>query len=349
MERKFLRKSRSGRAASIIVALLLCTSSLLPPATAQPWALVERAALIDFKDGDTGVNYYLSETPSALEQPALEPLACCALCTDVGVRHSLTPACWRPGSWAATADSWATSTAHGWGVSNWDPIPCGGGWNTSGYGWNGVMCNRENGQVVMVRVPGRAGEWGGNWGPGGNIATLAPLTELRYLDLGGPGSLGVRGSLSALAGLTQLRYLNLCKDLTAIALAVRCASEYVSYRDDERLRSSDGIGGVCEPRRELDAARWSRGQRWPKARRHGRVWRRSGLAPAAEAGPSQLRPTVGERRPRFRYKTSRILTQLGRRKSSGLLTKVAALIQGRPARPPAQAASPSLWKPPRRR
>ena len=54
---------------------------------------------------------------------------------------------------------------------------------------------------------------GGNWGPGGNIATLAPLTELRYLDLGGPGSLGVRGDLSALAGLSQLRYLNLCKDL----------------------------------------------------------------------------------------------------------------------------------------
>ena len=93
MERKFLRKSRSGRAASIIVALLLCTSSLLPPATAQPWALVERAALIDFKDGDTGVNYYLSETPSALEQPALEPLACCALCTDVGRSTSLTHTC----------------------------------------------------------------------------------------------------------------------------------------------------------------------------------------------------------------------------------------------------------------
>ena len=92
MERKFLRKSRSGRAASIIVALLLCTSSLLPPATAQPWALVERAALIDFKDGDTGVNYYLSETPSALEQPALELWAC----VHVDVGTSLTDTCLLP-------------------------------------------------------------------------------------------------------------------------------------------------------------------------------------------------------------------------------------------------------------
>ena len=86
------RKSRSGRAASIMVVLLLC-ASLLPPTTAQPWALVERTALLDFKDGDTGVNYYLSETPSALEQPALELWACVA---PTSVRHSLTRrACWR--------------------------------------------------------------------------------------------------------------------------------------------------------------------------------------------------------------------------------------------------------------
>ena len=80
------RKSRSGRAASIMVVLLLC-ASLLPPTTAQPWALVERTALLDFKDGDTGVNYYLSETPSALEQPALELWACVA---PMLVRHSLS-------------------------------------------------------------------------------------------------------------------------------------------------------------------------------------------------------------------------------------------------------------------
>ena len=82
------RKSRSGRAASIMVVLLLC-ASLLPPTTAQPWALVERTALLDFKDGDTGVNYYLSETPSALEQPALELWACNR--ADVGT--SLTDTC----------------------------------------------------------------------------------------------------------------------------------------------------------------------------------------------------------------------------------------------------------------
>ena len=84
------RKSRSGRAASIMWVLLLC-ASLLPPTTAQPWALVERTALLDFKDGDTGVNYYLSETPSALEQPALELWACVR--AAVGTCTSLTATC----------------------------------------------------------------------------------------------------------------------------------------------------------------------------------------------------------------------------------------------------------------
>ena len=83
--------------------------------------------------------------------------------------------------------------------------PCGDGWNSYDTGWLGVQCTAESenqGRVDSVRLQGQTGVR-----VRGDLAHLANLTQLRFLDL--QGQSGVRGDLAHLANLTQLGTLNL--------------------------------------------------------------------------------------------------------------------------------------------
>eukprot|EP01046_Picozoa_sp_COSAG06_P052926 COSAG06_NODE_9021_length_2007_cov_5.967539_2_plen_282_part_00 len=95
-------------------------------------------------------------------------------------------------------------------LRSWDAgsEPCGAaGWNTWGSesggsgGWDGVMCDGVGGRVTVVDL----GVYSSSIV--GDVGALAPLGELRVLDLG--GIRGVVGDVGRLGSLAELRRLGL--------------------------------------------------------------------------------------------------------------------------------------------
>eukprot|EP01046_Picozoa_sp_COSAG06_P033305 COSAG06_NODE_3392_length_5410_cov_5.742421_4_plen_559_part_00 len=91
---------------------------------------------------------------------------------------------------------------NGWGGPS-GGAPCAGdSWTSLSSGWYGVVCDAAGG-----RVTGASLSWGYDRGLAGDVAALAPLGELRLLDLSHHRA--VHGNVAALAALAELRHLNL--------------------------------------------------------------------------------------------------------------------------------------------
>ena len=150
--------------------------------------------------------------------------------------------------------------------------PCGEGWGSSGSGWVGVRCDARGGRVTYL------GRWGSS-GLTGSVAELAPLTQLRTLDLSSTGvtgsvaelapltqltilylsSTGVTGSVAGLAPLTQLTYLSLYStgvhgDATCLRERVPGLSGWGSrYNDYGSTGVTVGDGSSCDESEEPGA------------------------------------------------------------------------------------------------
>jgi hypothetical protein len=99
----------------------------------------------------------------------------------------------------AGGDAASRNALRSWGAES---EPCGAaGWNTRGSesggsgGWYGVMCDGVGGRVTVVTF----------YSIGGDVGALAPLGELRGLDLG--YNRGVVGDVGRLGSLAELRSL----------------------------------------------------------------------------------------------------------------------------------------------
>eukprot|EP01046_Picozoa_sp_COSAG06_P009284 COSAG06_NODE_482_length_15147_cov_9.932815_4_plen_289_part_00 len=106
----------------------------------------------------------------------------------------------------AGGDAASRNRLRSWGAES---EPCGAaGWNTRGSesggsgGWYGVMCDGVGGRVTYVGL--------GGLDIVGDVGALAPLGELRVLDLSGVGVVanrGVVGDVGRLGSLAELRTL----------------------------------------------------------------------------------------------------------------------------------------------
>jgi hypothetical protein len=136
----------------------------------------------------------------------------------------------------AGGDAASRNALRSWGAES---EPCGAaGWNTRGSesggggGWYGVMCDGVGGRVTVVQLGGYNSR---NGGIVGDVGALAPLGELRVLDL--RGNRGVVGDVGRLGSLAELRSLWL--DYTSVHGEVGALAGLGHL--GERWRGPDGV------------------------------------------------------------------------------------------------------------